>query len=181
MNKNIKKFLLLCCIIAVLVIWNGIYMSYLFTDYLRYQPECTLENLLMFIPWGIKEEIIFRYLPFMLATCIYVGLKKIGNKWANISIIPLGILILVVQFVFSSLHIPLDPVYREVLYELPPYPTFTELFETFLLQGIVGIFLCICYLIYISKEKPLSLLQLKSLLACCFVHIVYNQLVVVVY
>jgi len=181
MNKNIKKFLLLCCIIVALVIWNGIYMSYIFPDDVRCQPECTLENLLVLIPWGIGEELIFRYLPIILATFVYIGLKRIGEKWAKISIIPLGIFILAVQFVFSSLHIPLDPVYREILYELPPYPTFTELFDTFLLQGVLGILLCVSYLIYIPKEKPLSRLQLKSFLACCFVHIVYNQLVITLY
>lgn len=181
MKKSITKFLILCCIIAVLVIWNGIYMSYLFPNNIRCQYDYSLENLLILIPLGIKEELIFRYLPFIFATGVYIGIKKIGDKWAKVSIIPLGIFIIAVQFIFSSLHLPLDPVYREMLYDLPPTPTFEELFDTFLLHGIAGISLCLSYIIYIPKHKPLSLLQGKSLLASCFVHIVYNQLVITLY
>ena len=156
-------------------------MSYLFPNDIRYQPDYSLENLLMLIPLGVKEELIFRYLPFIFATGVYVGIKKIGDKWAKISIIPLGIFMIAVQFIFSSLHLPLDPLYREMLYDLPPTPTFEELFDTFLLQGVLGIMLCISYWIYISKHRPLSLFQGKSLLASCFVHIVYNQLVITIY
>lgn len=180
MKKSIIKFLFLCSIIAVLVIWNGIYMGYIFPDYIRCQPECSLKNLLTFVPLGIKEEIIFRYLPFLLVTYVYVRLKKIGMR-VKIFIIPLGIFILIIQIIFSSLHIPLDPDYREILYDLPPYPTIKELVDVFLLQGVLGIVLCLCYLLYISRNKPLYMLQVESLLVCCFVHILYNQLVVIIY
>lgn len=181
MKKILTKIFVLCCIIIVLVTWNGMYMSYFFPEDFRCQPDCSPNNLLMFIPLGIKEEVIFRYLPFVLSTCIYVSLKKIGEKWARISVVPLSILILFAQFVFSSLHIPLNPTYREIMYDLPPYPTFEELFNAFLLHGVLGISLCLCYIIYIPKDKPLSLLQVRSLLASCFVHIVYNQLVITIY
>ncbi len=176
-----KKILIVCCILAALVVWNGIYMDYVFPGTNRCQPECSLKELLLFIPNGIKEELIFRYLPLLLVTCIYVWMRKIGVKWAKISIVPLAIFILAVQFVFSSLHIPLDPAYREMICELPPYPTFGELLKTFMLQGLLGTTLCVIYIIYIPKENPLSLLQGKCLLACCIVHIVYNQLVVTIY
>ena len=181
MKKSIIKLLLLCSIIVVLVVWNGIYMNYLFPDYIRCQPECSLRNLLVFIPLGIKEEVIFRYLPLVLVTSVYVGLRKLKIKRAKMFIIPFGIFILVIQIVFSSLHIPLDPDYREILYGLPPYPTFEELLNAFLLHGVLGLSLCLCYIIYIPKNNPLSLLQIKSLLASCFVHIVYNQLVITIY
>jgi hypothetical protein len=179
--KKIVKILIVCCILAALVIWNGIYMDYISQDGVRWGLDCSLEYLLMFIPKGIVEELIFRYLPFMLAIGIYVGMRKMGPKWAKISIVPLAIFILAVQFVFSSLHIPLDPLYREMFYNLPPRPTFGELFNIFLLQGVVGISLCAIYVMFISKEKPFTLLQGKSLLACCIVHILYNQLVVTIY
>ncbi len=179
MKKSITKFLILCCIIAVLVTWNGIYTVYILRD--REIWDIWLGSLIDFVLPGIKEEVIFRYLPFIFVTCIYVGLKKIGDKWAKISIIPIAIFMIAVQFVFSSLHLPLNPVYREILYELPPRPTFEELFDTFLLQGVAGIMLCISYIIYIPKNSPLSLLQIRSLLASSFVHIVYNQLVVILY
>ena len=181
MKKSTKKFIVLCCTIIALVLWNGIYMDYLFPGNFRCQPDCSLKNIIMFIPLGIKEELIFRYLPLILSTCIYVSMKKLGNKWAKISLISLSFFVFCVQFTFSSLHIPLDPIYRGIVYHLPPYPTLEELFNTFLLQGVLGLSLCLCYIIYIPKEKPLSLFQGKSLLASCFVHIVYNQLVVIIY
>ncbi len=179
--KKIVKILIVCCVLAALVIWNGIFTNYIFADTVRCQSVYSLEDLLIYIPRGIVEELIFRYLPFMLATGIYVGMRKIGPKWAKISIVPLAIFILAVQFIFSSLHIPLDPAYREIVCELPPYPTFEELFRAFMLQGLFGIVLCVIYVTFISKEKPFSLLQGKCLLACCIVHIVYNQLVVSIY
>lgn len=170
-----KKIFITCCITAILVVWNGIY--------LKIFPDTTIIEfpLLTYITLGIKEEFLFRYIPFILATCIYIGLKKIGEKYAKLSIIPLGICILAIQLLFSSLHIPLDPVMREVLYGLPPSVTFEELFNIFLLDGILGISLCIVYIIFIPKEKPLSLLQVKSLLATCCVHIIYNEIVVNIY
>ena len=181
MKKSVIKLLLLCIILAALVVWNGIYMECIFPDLIRCQPECTLNNLLILIQSGIKEECIFRYLPIIFSSWIYVTTKKYKNNWTSIIIILLVIFILCVQFIFSTLHIPLDPVYREILYELPPYPTFKELFDTFLLQGILGISLCVCYIIYIPKENPLNLFQIKSLIASCFVHIIHNQLIVILY
>jgi hypothetical protein len=176
MNKSVKKFFVLCCITAVLVVWDEIYASLFFTE--DCQTKWSLIKRLILIPLGIREELIFRYLPILISTCIYLGFKKIGARWGKISLIPLGILILVVQFVFAIVHLPLDPLDREALYDLPPYPTLAEIIEAFFYHGIAGIVFCICYLIYIPKEKPLSLLQVKSLIASSFAHIVCNQLIV---
>lgn len=180
MKKSIINFLILCCIIAVLVIWNGIYMKYILPDHIAYKEEFSLSNLFILTLKGIKEEFIFRYIPFIAATVAYIKLKNRKIKWAMISIIPLGAFILIIQFVFSSLHVPWDPIYREVWYELPTqHPSLVELFNAFLLYGICGIAYCISYFIYIPKHQPLSLLQVKSLLASSFVHIAYNQLVLI--
>ena len=178
MKKSIIKFLILCCIIAILVYWSGLYMKYVLPDHVAYRPECTVSKFIEFVLLGTKEELIFRYLPFILATCIYVWIKKMGNKSAKISLFPLVIFIFIVQIVFSSLHVTWDPIYREIFYGLPPSPSFDELFKAFLLHGIAGIAFCISYFIYIPKDKSLSLLQLRSLFASSFVHILSNQLII---
>ena len=175
MNKSVKKFFVLCCIIAALVAWDKIYASLFFEES---QGKWSLIKRLILIPLGIGEELEFRYLPFLISTCIYLGLKKIGARWGKKSLIPLGIFILVAQLLFAIVHLPLDPFRRETVYDLPPYPTLAEIIKAFFYHGIAGIAFCICYLIYIPKEKPLSLLQVKSLIASSFAHIMCNQLIV---
>ena len=175
-NKSVKKFWVLCCIIAALVVWNEIYASLFFIE--GYKIKWSLVGRLMLIPMGIGEELMFRYFPILISTCIYLGLKKRGARCAKISLIPLGIFILVVQLVFAIVHLPLDPLHRQTVYDLPPYPTLAEIIKAFFQHGIAGIAFCICYLIYIPKEKPLSLLQVKSLIASSFAHIVCNQLII---
>ena len=176
MNKSVKKIFVLCCIIAALVVWDEIYASLFFTEGCKL--KWSLAGRLILIPMGIWEELIFRYLPILISTCIYLGFKKIGDRCGKISLIPLGIFILAVQIVFAIMHLPLDPCDREVVYNLSPYPTLTEIIKVFFQHGIAGIAFCICYLMYIPKEKPLSLLQVKGLIASSFVHIVCNQLVI---
>ena len=182
MNKSVKKFFVLCCIIAALVAWDEIYVSLFFTEGCEtevwqtdgWQTKTTLIGRLILIPMGIGEELIFRYFPILISTCIYLGFKKMGDRWGKVSLIPLGIFILVVQLVFAIVHLPLDPINRETVYDLPPYPTLAEITKAFFYHGVAGIVFCICYLIYIPKEKPLSLLQVKSLIASSFAHIVCN-------
>lgn len=176
MNKSVKKIFVLCCIITAVVAWDEIYASLFFTE--GYQTKWSLLRRLILIPMGIGEELIFRYLPILISTCIYLGFKKIGARWGKISLIPLGIFILVAQLVFAIMHLPLDPFDRETVYDLPPYLTLAEIIKAFFYHGIAGIAFCISYLIYIPKEKPLSLLQVKSLIASSFVHIVCNELVI---
>lgn len=177
MKRTLTKFLALCCIIMVLVLWNKIYTDLFLDDNVIYKEDFSLSNLFILILLGLKEEFIFRYLPFILTVFVYLKSKKNNPKLTNYTTILSAIFILSIQIIFSSLHTSWDPIYREIFYNLPPYPTFGELINTFLLHGVVGLALCISYIIYIPKDNPLSLLQGKSLLASCFVHIVYNQLV----
>ena len=179
MNKSLKKFFVLCCIIAALVICDEIYSSLFFTG--ERPIKWSLIRSLMVIPMEIGEELIFRYLPILISTCIYLRFKKLGARWGKISLVTLGIFILVVQFVFAIMHLPLDPLRRQTVYDLPPYPTLFEILEAFFYYGTAGIVFCICYLIYIPKEKPLSLLQVKSLIASSFAHIVCNELLFILW
>ena len=180
MNKFLTKFGFFCLIIVVLVEWNVIYNTYIFPDDIGFMPEYSWDSLLnILIPLGIKEEIIFRWIPILLSTVIIMFMRKKQTKWQKPTICFLVLFVLSVQIIFAFMHVPWDSVDREVLYNLPASPTFEELKKAFLLHGVVGIRLCISYIITIFKNTQLHLLQLYSVISSCFVQMVYIQLLIV--
>lgn len=173
--STILKLLLLPCIIVGIVVWKDMYFKYVRPEAV---PLSGSDPWIEYVLKGVKEELAFRYLPFILVTCVYLELKKVGNKWARMALFPLGLLILTIQVLFSTLHLPIDPIYREVFYQLPASLTFDEIIKAFLFHGVSGIAFCISYLIFIHKERPLYLIQLQCLLASSFVHIMSNLYII---
>ena len=172
MNKIDRNIDFTIIAVVLLVCWNKIYKTYI-SPGIGWLPD---ENSLIIL--AIREEVIFRWLPFIVISCFYAGFKKFKLEIKRKYIIISMLFILIVQFGFALIHIPLDSVEREILYDLSPNPTFRELLNAFCLEGTLGIVLSIIYYIYIPKNNPLSSLQILSLIMSCFVHFTYNYILV---
>ena len=175
MNKIAKNAVFTIIAIALLVCWNVIYKTYI-SPGVGWLPDKSF-----LIIYAIREDVVSRWLPFIIVSCFYVGFKKFKLEIKREYIIISVLFILVVQLGFALIHIPFDSVKREMLYDLGPNPTFKEFLDAFCLQGILGIVLSIVYYIYIPKNNPLSSLQILSLIMSCFVHVTYNYVLLLVY
>ena len=170
MKTDLKK-------IVISIIITGLLLAYWKLIYIQYvDPEIgfilALDDI---IPLGIYEEIVFRWLPYIVVSSIYVWSKKVSNpKLQGIILSVLILLIIFVQLISSIIHMPIDPIVRQYFYELPPRITSEELCKNFLSQGVLAIILSLTYYIWIDKKKPLKDLQLASLIACIITHIIYN-------
>lgn len=171
MMRFIKKFGILCLIIVILFAWYQIW-DRIFDASGGVLLSWNLLGL------AVKEEIIFRWIPILLSTAIIVLMRKKQVRWQIPIFCFLALFVLIVQLVFALVHLPWDPLYREMVHELPASPTYSEILGVISNQGVMGVGFCISYFITISKNKPLHLLQLYSLISSSFVHFILNTLII---
>jgi hypothetical protein len=125
-----------------------------------------------------KEEFVYRYLPFMIATLFAVWGKKQLHSTKALNIV-LALFILAVQIQFAIDHVITDGTVRTTLLNLPESPTINEYIQALFMQGIGGIILSIFYFVAIDKKRPLYLLQLIPFVATFVVHYVFDLILAI--
>ena len=163
-----KKVLVTIFLLVVCIVWNRFYCWMTDTESSYYIIDFMSFLLVM------KEEAIFRYIPFMVATAIILLCWKLNVKKMTPIYALLIIAILVVQIVFALLHITWDENIREMVFQMPVKPEMSEYGLALSLQGVLGITLCVVYYLFINKRKPLWLAQLIPFIVCVVFHFINN-------
>jgi hypothetical protein len=125
-----------------------------------------------------KEELVYRYLPFIIATLFAVWGKKQFHSTKVLNIV-LVLFILAVHIQFAVDHVITDECIRVALLNLPKSPTLNEYVQALFMQGVGGIILSIFYFVAIDKKKPLHLLQLIPFVATFAVHYTYDLILAI--
>ncbi len=163
-----KKILVTIFLLVICIAWNRFYCW--ITDTERSYFIADIMSFLL----AMKEEAIFRYPPFMVATAIVLLCRKLNIKKMTPIYAFLIIAILIVQIVFALMHIPWDENIREMVLEMPAKPQVSEYVTALALQGVLGITLCVVYYLFINKLKPLWLAQFIPFIVCVVFHFINN-------
>jgi hypothetical protein len=178
--KRIPAVMFFLLILVVNVLWMS-FWSLIFwgESYYSMDKEFLVRELFQQPFVAIKEEFIFRFVPFLLATIIwFVGIKIKLPKITMILVLIVSILL--VQIKFGLLHCLWDQDLRLIL-ELPANPDIWEKGEHVILQGGMGIIISFTYLKYLLHSKgALQYIQIIPLFACILLHMLSNQIVLII-
>lgn len=155
--------------IAWTYLWSG-EQNYNFLDSQNFYPEMLDQARIAF-----REELKFRWLPFTVATLIWlVGVRL---KIPSLPLITtLAISIIIVQVILGSAHVIPDIGLRAAL-DLPPMPSLQEKIQHVMLQGGIGLFFSFAYFKYLLQSKGIwRYVQFLPFIMCVAIHMVHNQI-----
>lgn len=127
---------------------------------------------------AIEEEVIFRFIPFMIATILWsVGIRFKTPK--TVMIVLLTIPMILIQIKFGLLHCLWDHDLRAIL-ELQPQPDISEKMQHVILQGGMGIIISFTYLRYLLDSKGIwKYIQIIPLFVVSLLHMLSNQIILI--
>lgn len=121
----------------------------------------------------LKEEVLWRFLPFTIATFLVLKSKNFLKK-QGILILTMGIFIGIVQIQFGLSHMCTDPIVRS-LRGVSQIPSYTEKITFVVYQGVLGMFYALIYVkILLHMKGRWRYLQLIPLFATIVMHMAVN-------
>jgi len=153
------------------LVWKWFYFHILYPEMVEYEMAATEEVLKNLIPNVIREELVFRLIPYLIG--IGIAFFIINSELKK------GIILLTLflaQIIFGISHIPFNEAFRVVMMNRPASPEIGEYLQSSL-WGVMGCFYAAIFVIFAHQEgKPKRLWMglIHGLIGSSVLHVLYN-------